>query len=75
MTEVWCTKVFSTIIRELKQHITSLTITLLTITSQSLHHHFLCLFIYLGFLAGIVLLSNEFTQPTGQDVPFQPRYF
>ena len=45
--------------RELKQHITSL-----TITSPSLHHHFLCLFIYLRFLAGLVQLSTELTQPT-----------
>ena len=40
--------------RELKQHITSP-----TITSQSLPHHFLCLIIYLHFLAGLVLLSTN----------------
>ena len=42
------------VIRELKQDITSL-----TITSPSLHHHFLCLFVYLRFLAGLVLLSTN----------------
>ena len=40
--------------RELKQHITSP-----TITSPSIHHHFLCLFVYLRFVTGIVLLSTN----------------
>jgi hypothetical protein len=46
-------------IRELKQNISSL-----IITSASLHHHFLCFFVYLGFVAGLVILSTEFTKPT-----------
>ena len=52
-------EILTSLNRELKQYITSL-----TITSPSLHHHFLCLFIFLRFLAGLVLLSTEFTQPT-----------
>ena len=45
--------------RELKQDITSL-----TITSPSLHHHFLCLFVYLRVVAGLVIISTEFTKHT-----------
>ena len=41
-------------IRELKLDITSL-----TITAPSLHHHFLRLFVYLRFVAGLVLLSTN----------------
>ena len=44
--------------KEIKQDIISL-----TITSPSLHHHFLffvfCLFVYLRFVAGLVLLSSN----------------
>ena len=45
--------------RELKQHISSL-----NINSPSLQHNFLGLFVYLHAVAGLVLLSTEFTQPT-----------
>ena len=45
--------------RELKQDITYL-----TITSPSLHHHFLCMFVYLRFVARLVILSTEFTKHT-----------
>ena len=35
-----------------------------TITSPSLYHHFLCLFVYLRFVAKLVILSTEFTKTT-----------
>jgi hypothetical protein len=42
------------IIRELKQHLTSL-----TITSPSIQHHFLFFFVYLRFVTGLVLLTTN----------------
>ena len=54
--------------RELKQNIT-----LLTITSPSLCHHFLCVFVYLHVVAGLVILTTECPKPTLKSVVGQAR--